>query len=453
MERLCGFMDRFSDMPLSALLHPDGFACDCGRAHGTPLRLLKIGAGAVKALPEALAVAKISHPFILCDENTARVGLAQVRAELDTLGLPYACHRLRGAHIEPDELAVGSAAMAFDPNCDGVLAIGSGVVNDIAKIIAHAARRPQIVVATAPSMDGYASNSSSMIAERLKTTLYNSCPIAILADTDILREAPERMLWAGLGDILAKYIALCDWRIAHLVTGEYFCENIAGLVRRSVRRVVDNADRLMQRDPEAVEAVTEGLILSGVAMSFAQVSRPASGLEHYFSHIWEMMALDRGRAFDLHGIQVGVGTRLALGLYAQIRHRTPSREAAEAAYARFDHAAWEAEIRRVFGKAADSILAVEEKAQQNAPEGHARRLDAILAHWPQMQAAMEEELPTLEALDKLMRGVGMPMTPADLGLPAQDVRDAFVHSRDLRDKYMLSSLIWDLGWMDTVTLG
>ncbi|HPR77588.1 MAG TPA: iron-containing alcohol dehydrogenase, partial [Candidatus Limiplasma sp.] len=134
---------------------------------------------------------------------------------------------------------------------------------------------------------------SSMIRDRVKVTLYNACPDAIIADTMIMKDAPERMLQAGLGDMLAKYIALCEWRISHIVTGEYYCEEVAGLMRNSLAKIVSAAPRLLERDPEVIGAVAEGLILSGVAMAFAQVSRPASGLEHYFSHLWEMFALDR----------------------------------------------------------------------------------------------------------------------------------------------------------------
>jgi glycerol-1-phosphate dehydrogenase [NAD(P)+] len=98
-------------------------------------------------------------------------------------------------------------------------------------------------------------------------------------------QAPMRMLWAGLGDMIAKYVSVCEWRIANLIIGEEYCEEIAGLMRASVKKIVDNAHRLSSRDPEAIQAVADGLVMSGVAMSFALSSRPASGLEHT-SPIW-----------------------------------------------------------------------------------------------------------------------------------------------------------------------
>lgn len=119
-------------------------------------------------------------------------------------------------------------------------------------------------------MDGYASNSSSMVVRRVKESLYNACPQAILADTDVLKTAPEIMLQAGLGDMLAKYVSVCEWRISHLVVGDAYCEEIAGLVRASLRKIVEHADGLMRREDAALEAVIEGLVLSGVAMAFAE---------------------------------------------------------------------------------------------------------------------------------------------------------------------------------------
>lgn len=302
-----------------------------------------------------------------------------------------------------------------------------------------------MVVATAPSMDGYASNSSSMVRNRVKETLYNACPVSIIADTDILREAPMRMLHAGLGDMLAKYISICEWRIAHLVTGEYYCENVAGLVRASLKKCVTAADGLLRRDPAAVEAVVLGLVLSGVAMSYAEVSRPASGLEHYYSHVWEMMALERDEISDLHGIQVGVGTALTFPLLWRMRDITPDRARAEAAMRDFDPLAWEAEVRDIFGHVAPTIIALEGVVRKNDPARHAKRLDNIMKGWEEIRAIIQAELPPAEEIDALMTRLGMPRTPEDLHISALDTRRAFLGSREIRDKYLTSSLLWDLG--------
>ena len=446
-------MKALSEMTLEELIAPREQPCACGREHRAGLRYVKIGRGAVRFLPEALQTLHVSHPFVVCDPNTARAALAAVKTALDCAGYAYETYVFAQEHPDPDEHAMGSLCMAFPPACDCVLAVGSGVINDCCKVLAHAVGKPSLVVGTAPSMDGYASNSSSMIRNRVKVTLYNACPAAILADTEIMKDAPARMLWAGLGDMLAKYIALCEWRISRIVTGEYYCEEVAGLMRSSLSKIVAAAPRLMERDPEVIGAVTEGLILSGVAMALAQVSRPASGLEHYFSHLWEMFALDRGLPPELHGIQVGVGTVLCLRIYDRLKTMTPDAETAERAIAAFDPAQWEQNVRRVFGSAAQTLIDSENSLwHKNDPTQHRERLHRILTHWGEIRQIMAEELPDTEAILSLMKALGMPTTPAEIGEDAQDTRDAFLCSRDIRDKYLTSSLLWDLGLLENFPL-
>ena len=439
-------MVDFSLLSTEELLTPGGFECECGMKHEAPIRFLKIGSGAVKAIPDALRAIGAKKPFIVCDLNTKDAAWSFVEPVLKENGIEYGffCFNTH-KRLEPNEEVIGAITFAYDKTCDCVLALGSGVINDNCKIIADIAGVPSMVVGTAPSMDGYASNSSCMIVGGLKVSLYHGMPAAIIADTDIMKNAPMRMLWAGLGDMLAKYIAICEWRIAHIVNGDPYCEKIAVLVRRSLDKVVSQAERLTDRDPEVVGSIAEGLILSGIAMCFATTSRPASGLEHYFSHMWEMMALERGEESDLHGIQVGVGCYLTLKLYEQIRMLKPDREKAIAFMKSFDEEKWKAETRRVFGSVAPGIIATAEKEGRNDPEKHLKRLNLICDHWEEIQQIICEELPSFERLQAIMKPCGMPMRPAELGIGDNDVRDALAASRDIRNKYLSSTMLWDLG--------
>ncbi len=446
-------MNDFANMTLDELIREGGYDCECGRHHEAGLKYLKIGRNAVQYTVEAMKTICVTRPFIVCDTNTRKAAWNQVKAELDKAGISYTLFCFDQEHVEPDEHSVGALCMAFDPACDGVMAIGSGVINDCCKVLAHAIGCPQMVVGTAPSMDGYASNSSSVIQNRVKVTLYNACPGAIIADTEIMKDAPERMLWAGLGDMLAKYIALCEWRISHMVTGEYYCEAVAGLMRSSLAKIVAAAPRLMERDPDVIGAVAEGLVLSGLAMAFAQISRPASGLEHYFSHLWEMFALDRGLPMELHGIQVGVGTYLTFKIYDRLRHITPDRETAEKAMAAFDPIAWEDRVHRIFGKAAQTLIDKEKAIwHKNDPAEHKKRMEIILANWDQIMKIADEELPPTADIVSLMEKQGMPIHPADIDEDEKDTLDAFVASRDIRDKYLTSSLLWDIGLLEDFPL-
>ncbi len=438
-------MKPFSECTPEELILPGGYLCDCGRRHETGIEYLKIGPGAIACVPEALRALGAKKPLVVCDKNTKQAAWEQLRAVLEGAGVAYSLLELHQKDVEPDEFSVGAICMDMDASCDIMLALGSGVINDLCRVVAHARGQKSMVVGTAPSMDGYASDSSAMIRDRIKVSLYSKCPAAIIADTEIMRRAPLRMLKAGLGDVLAKYVAQCEWGISRLVTGEYYCANIAGLVRESVRRCVAGADGLLKRKEESVREVVNGLILSGIAMSYAKISRPASGLEHYFSHAWEMMALERGTPYELHGIQVGVGTYLTLKLYERIRVLAPSREKAERFVREFSDEAWLAQTMRIFGKAADAIIRLEEMEHKNDKALHAKRLNNILAHWDEIATIIDTELPPASDIEALMRKLDMPMTPRDIGIAPEDVKNAFIGSRDIRNKYLTSTLLWDLG--------
>ena len=441
-------MPRFDKMSLKELIRPEGFDCECGRHHVCALQYLKIGRGAVESVPEMLAAMGRKRPFVVCDQNTYEVAGRRVCEILDRAGVEHGLYVIPGKRISPAEWEVGSALMHYDPRCDMLLGVGSGVVNDTCKVLAHAIGVPSAIVGTAPSMDGYASNSSSMEVNHVKVSLYNHAPVGILLDSEILAQAPMRMLWAGLGDMVAKYIAVCEWRISHIVTGEFYCESIAQMMRSALKKIVDASDGITKRDPDAIQSIAEGLVVAGMAMAYAEISRPASGLEHYFSHMWEMMALERGVPYDLHGIQVGVGTVLSMKLYRKIRQIQPDRAKAGAHMKAFNRADWEAQVRRIFGKTADEIIAIEDKTHKHDPARHAKRLDNLVNHWDEILKIIDEELPDYDALYQTMAKTGMPMRPSEIDVPMDDVVNAFIGARDIRDKYLSCSFLWDLGLTD-----
>ena len=447
-------MPDFSRMTINELVRPEGYRCSCGKTHVCALKYLNIGRGALAGTADMVRAMGKQRPFVVCDENTWAVAGQRVDALLTEAGIGHGLfviprEKPENARIAPAEWEVGSVIMRFDPACDMFLAVGSGVVNDICKVAAHACGVPTAVVGTAPSMDGYASNSSSMEMNHVKVSLYNHGPEGILLDSDVLAQAPMRMLWAGLGDMVAKYVAICEWRISNLITGDYYCEDVAGLMRAALRRVMEGADGITARDPDAIQSIAEGLVIAGIGMAYAEISRPASGLEHYFSHMWEMMALERGVPYDLHGIQVGVGTLLTMKIYRRIlTDVVPDRARAEAHMAAFDPAAWEAQIRHIFGRTADEIVAIEKKTRKNDPARHAVRLDNIINRWDEILGVIREELPDYGALYGAMAKTGMPLTPGDIGVPVEDAVNAFIGARDIRDKYLSCSLLWDLGLTD-----
>ena len=421
--------------------------CTCGKRHNGILDEYVIERGAINRTAEFVKKYGKKHAFLLADANTFAVAGAQIAQNLTENGISYS-QFVFSAGIKPDEHAVGSAIMHYDASCDIIIGIGSGVINDIGKIVAKTSGNPYIIVATAPSMDGYASGSSSMEVDGLKTSLNTKCADVVIGDIDILKNAPQRMLVSGIGDMLAKYVSICEWRIGHVITGEYYCERVAELIRTALKRCVDNAEGLLRREEEAVKAVFEGLVIGGVAMAFAGVSRPASGVEHYFSHVWDMRGLEFGTKVDLHGIQCAVGTYIAAGLYEKVLAITPDEEKALAYAKAFDYSAWAEQLRIFLGTAADTMIALEEKEQKYSVAKHQARLQVILEKWDTLCRIIREEIPSQKKIADILEQIDAPKTPAEIGIDC-DLLTTFKATKDIRDKYVLSRLLWDLGLLET----
>ena len=404
-----------------------------------------VGSGVIYRLPALINEFQCKKVFVLADINTDMAAADKVCSILRQAGVQYCKYVIPQEEPAPDEHTVGSVMMHFARSCDLIIGVGSGVINDTGKILSHIAGMPYFIVATAPSMDGYASATSSMERDGLKVSLPSRCADVIIGDTDILKNAPLHMLRAGLGDMLAKYVSICEWRIAHIITGEYYSEEIAGMVRTALKRCVDHADGLMKNDEEAVKAVFEGLIICGQAMAYAGVSRPASGVEHYFSHIWDMRALEFCTKAELHGIQCAVGTLLALKLYEQVKQIKPDAEKAFQYVEAFDYGTWSQELKAFIGKGADAMIALEEKEQKYNVEKHRERFLHIQEHWEDILAVMEEELPESAEVEKLLDRIGAPKGVEEIGVSRESLKTAFQATRDIRDKYVLSRLVWDLG--------
>lgn len=436
-----------ADYSIESLLEKCEYVCPvCGKVHKTHLKAALIKSGALNDIPAFVGSFNAKMAYIICDNNTFNAAGKKVTDILAKNGIDYKLFMLKGERPEPDEYNVGSAVLNFDKNCDIIIGVGSGVVNDTGKIVASMTKLPYIIVGTAPSMDGYASGTSSVIRDSLKVSVDSVCPDVVIGDLDILCNSPVKMICSGLGDMLAKYVSICEWRIGNVVTGEYFCEEIASIIRCALKKCVDSAEGILSRDPEAVKSVMEGMIISGIAADYAGVSRPVSGCEHYFSHIWDMRALEFGTPWDFHGIQCGIGTVLTLKGYEYLKEALKS-QSAEVRFD-FDVEKWNSVLKEKLGKASEAIIALENKEQKYAPVNHRTRLEKIQKNTDKILKIIEEELPSSEFVEELLKSINAPTKPSDIGIPDNETTVTFNITKDIRFKYILSTLFWDLGLSD-----
>lgn len=424
------------------------YTCDCGRTHSAPLRAVSIRPRALEDLPKYARRLGFHSLYLVCDSITFQIAGQQCLQILHNAGI--AAELVQLAHLDFDEATLGELLIHLPEGCDLAVAVGTGTINDMVRYFSFKTGLPFFTVATAAPMDGFASSIAAIQVNHLKTTFQARPPLAVIGDTDILREAPYAMIAAGLGDLLGKCTCLCDWRLAHLITGEHQCEHIIDLVENCVRRTLAAAGAAKNRDPQVLGDIMEGLVLTGVAMSLYGNSRPASGCEHHMSHYWETILEQQGQRPAPHGAQVGVGTVLVLKAAEELIARTVDFDAAREAALRYQPQAWEASIRAAYGPAAPGIIELEREAQKNESAGQLRRIHMIEAHWTDILELLHA-LPSSEEVAGILRNLGAPSHPQQIGIGQALLKDTFLYCKEIRARYTILQMLWDLDLLDSIS--
>lgn len=302
-------MNEILKMSMNEMAEAD-FDCSCGRHHSLPIKRIAIGKGAINELPDVAGAFKGKQIYMMSDNNTWKAAGEKAYGLLTADGFEVKSYRFETGDeiLIPDELAVGRMLMEMPLNTALIVSVGSGTLNDMAKFLSSRTGIPYIIVCTAPSMDGYVADGSPLICGGRKISFVATLAYGVVGDTDIMKEAPMHMIHAGLGDVLGKLTAVADWSLAVEVINEYRCDTCVKLVEEGLKRCIDNAKYLRDRNEEAILTLIEALTLTGVTMALVGVSRPASGAEHMLSHYWEMDFIARGKFPELHGVKVGIAT-------------------------------------------------------------------------------------------------------------------------------------------------
>lgn len=288
--------------------------CVCNKVHKIEVEVIYIEKGAIHHIKEFLEKKNIQKVALICDSNTYDAAGAYI---IESFEKRDPIIRLEAEGLHADEKSVQKVLDGLKDDVEALLAVGSGTIHDTTRYVAHKLQIPFISVPTAASVDGFVSTVSAMTWEGFKVTYPGVSPIAVFADTDIFSKAPYRLTAAGVGDLLGKYTALLDWKIAHLVTGEYLCEKIVQIEEDAIGRVIRSLDGLLEGEEKAYESLMYALLLSGLAMQMVGNSRPASGSEHHMSHLWEMHVIN-DEVDALHGEKVGVASGIVCDIYKKI---------------------------------------------------------------------------------------------------------------------------------------
>lgn len=415
-------------MNISKLLN--SIDCKCGKTHRCDIKYVYIGKGAISNLLQMCN--GYDNILIIADENTFAAAGEKCVSVLKDKNLKFQIFRGDTVLI-PDERAIAAVTDKLE-GVDLIIGIGSGVIQDLCKYVSHFEKIPYYIVATAPSMDGYASSGAAMITEGMKVTYSAKVTDGFIGDTDVLKNAPLDMIKAGYGDIIGKYSALCDWKLGHLVHNEFFCDYIYNLTFDMLREVLPLAKKLLTRDEEAIGTLTEALIGVGIAMAYAENSRPASGSEHHLSHFFEITGILNNEKYLPHGIDVVYSTYIT----AKIREKLKNAPLPEKQF-NMENEEYTSEIKRVYSEIADGCIALHKKTAWYSED----RLSIYKEKQNELVAILKE-MPSAKEILKILSDIELDISEFYSIYGKDMINDAVSFAKDLKDRFTVLWTYYDI---------
>ncbi len=401
-----------------------------------------LGENILHSVPELLRTCfPGKEPWIVADGNTWNAAGKWVFELLKKAEMNPAEPFLFPANPRPHpDYAVSRRLAELMPENAVPVAVGSGVINDLVKCAAGIRNVKYCCVATACSVDGYTSNGGAMTVEGSKKTVRCPAPYAICADVNVLRTAPAPMFAAGYADLLAKIPGGADWIIADHLGIEPIWQDIWQLIQAPLReRLADASD---------MEKVFAGLVSTGYGMQMYHESRPASGAEHLFSHIWEMEGLTFHGEEVSHGFKVGIGTIISTLLFEYvIHHDFDSLRSRMKQPLSLEERKKEIESLTVKGcyGAAPRETALKKYL---TPEETMKRRALIESKWQILQNDLKKQIFPFEELRSMLKRANCPTSPEEIGLSCEQFFHAIPTAQLIRVRYPILDLLYECGLLD-----
>lgn len=396
--------------------------CACGREHTMETRAAVIEPGCLFEFEKYMAEFGVTGKrCALYGENSyAATADRHPRAEQQIVLDPTGLHA--------NEISTAEVLAKLEGDVEVIVAVGSGTIHDIARFCAHERGIRFVSCPTGASVDGFCSTVAAMTWYGFKKTLPAVAPEIVLADTEIIKNAPMELVRSGVGDIMAKYTALADWKMAHVLTDELLCEKIYSIMQSAADTVMQSVPGIVRGEESAYADVTYALIMSGIAMQMMGNSRPASGAEHHISHMIEMEPEAFPVKFPaMHGEKTGVGSLIAVREYkrlAKIEDITP--------YITDYAPIPEEHFRKFFGeRLADSLM----KENENDCLAKVSR-EKLSASWGELRRIIDE-LPTEEYLYGLLEMLDAKRDLASIGVEESELPVLLKNSPLVRNRLTL----------------
>lgn len=421
--------------------------CDCGKHHSVPVRLVVVAPKAIEQLPRAVKEeSKGKKALVISDSITHRVVGEKAAKLLKANGVS-----VRELIIPFDKPVADDKTFSWVltqvKDEDVFISCGSGTITDLTKYAAHKNKKPFIAVATAASMNGYASGIVALTENGIKKTATVSPAVAVIADLDILCAAPMEMTLSGLGDVISKPVCMADWKLASLIKGEPFCKVPYEIIKDLESIYLKDSALIRKRDPKVIGALTEALVFSGVSMVIAGSSSPASGGEHLISHTLDMQADLHGKDHDLHGAQVGVATVVTANLYEEVFATNPQALDWKSIKAKYEAESEMEEIKTYWGPLASEVTKEFEKKLMPWSKKE-EELKDIVKRWEEIKTEIKPLLSPSATIKRVLTEAGAKAHYSKLGVSGEDFRQAILMARTMRSRYTILDLASDLNLLE-----
>ncbi len=392
-----------------------------------------------------------SPAFLVADENTYEVAGVKTERAFARAGVKL---------VEP-VLFPGKPTLACDYEISQTLrteidrrsavpvAIGSGTLNDLVKVAAFQSDLRYMNVSTAASVDGYTAPGASIIRNGFKNSIYCRAPLVIVADSGIIASAPAAMTSSGYADLAGKYTAGADWVIADRLGIEKIDDIAWRMVHEGLESRLNDPDGIAAGNDSSIEKLFLGLGMTGLAMQHLRKSRPASGLEHLMSHVWEMSGLAYAGVHVSHGFKVAIGTLASTALSECVFRRDPGAFSGTALEGWILLEQLEKEVQACFKEPLFSAVLAESREKHVSREEHAGRVAEICAKWEVIRHDALEVLLPYGEMKRLLGAAGAPVVPEEIGLTREAVADTYRKASYIRNRYTVVDLALDLGILDS----
>ncbi len=395
--------------------------CACGRTHELRTKLVVCEYGALANFDKYMDDCGLGgFRTVIYDTNTYNLPtMTHVRADQEIV------LEAKGLHSEKGMIEDMMTKLQRKP--DVIVVVGSGTLMDFGRYSAYKLDIPFVAIPTLVSSDGFTANICSIIIDGQKKSIPMIAPDAVICDLDIVSSAPAFLTISGVQDILSKHVSIADWKIANVVSGEYFCQRVCDMAQEALDIMVKCAEDLSHGKAADFEAMAYAQMLSGLTMQILSHSRAASGAEHLIAHLVEMKPRGFENAQGMHGECVGVGTIICAEEY----HRLARKETIEVKpYEPLDEQ-W---VRDVFGDLAEGIFKENENdVLASFPAENLKK------NWQKVRQIIAA-IPDAEELIELFQSIGAKHSLSDLHIDESMKQEALDISAAIRNRLTLNKM-------------